>query len=318
MLNFWSRVADELDCYCKAFLALVVDHKKGSPGTKGSLFLVTEGGGRFGTIGGGAMEMRLSEEAEAALGKGRHKPTLQTVVHRSTRDESASGLICGGSQSQVTLVLDQSHRRLIHAVLDRVSRDKPGCLVISPEGLHLDEENMDRPSIELAGEGREWTVRFGLLNRHRIVIAGCGHCGAALARQMDFLGFQVTVVEPRADLFTLKDLPSTVNQRIENYDVAAEQVEHAELTFAVVMTPSYTEDIAALASLLPRPFRFIGIMGSPSKVKKIREALATRGFGDEDVGRLQAPVGLPMLSDTPEQIAVSVAAQILRVCQLDE
>ena len=80
----------------------------------------------------------------------------------------------------------------------------------------------------------------------------------------------------------------------------------------MVMTPSFSDDVDALTSLLPLPFPFIGVMGSPAKLKKIREELKIRNFGHEDWSRVTAPVGLAINSDTPEEIAVSIAAQILQ------
>jgi len=66
-----------------------------------------------------------------------------------------------------------------------------------------------------------------------------------------------------------------------------------------------------LANLLPQAFPFIGVMGSPVKLKKIKDELQIRGFGESDWSRVTAPVGLPIESDTPAEIAVSIAAQIL-------
>jgi len=312
MLKFWSKVAEELDANYKVFLALVVGHQKGTPGTARAVLLYTEGGEQMGTIGGGAMEASLLESAIIALKKDIPEPQLKTLFHRDTEDGSASGLICGGAQTQLTMVLDQRHRPVVHLVLDRLVKDQAGSLVISPFEFILREEDLNKPFIELSEEGEAWTVRFGLFNRKRILIAGCGHCGAALARQMVILGFHVTVIEPREDLFTLQQLPGSVVRRSLDYREAGSGIEHARLTFAIVMTPSYPDDIDALSSLLPLPFSFIGVMGSHSKLKKIHDALLNRGFTESDWDRIQAPVGIPIDSDTPEEIAVSVAAKILQ------
>ena len=313
MLGFWNKVVYELDCFSKVFVAIVVEHKKGTPGTARAMILRTEAGEVLGTIGGGVMESRLLDEAKGALESGSFEPQLKTLVHRQSKDHVESGLICGGSQTVVTLVLNPDHRRVLYEVCSCLRQGNAGRLTISPAGISLESESTEDPSCSLRVLGEDWEAAIGLLNRRRVLIVGCGHCGAALARQMDLLGFQVTVVEPRIGLPSTENLPKRVQVLNNPYAEAAKDLEYAILTFAVVMTPSYPDDLDTLASLLLEALPFIGVMGSPSKLKKIKEKLYARGFRASDWDRLTAPVGLPVNSDTPEEIGVSVAAQILQL-----
>lgn len=313
MLRFWSKVAGELEAGRNVFVTFVVGHKKGSPGTEGASLLYTKHEGQFGTIGGGAMEARLIENAKLALDSGAWGPTLETLWHRKA-EGSPSGLICGGAQTQVSCVLDQSHKELVSEIKRRLDAGEPGLLKLSASGVSLADEDFAEKSVGFSEENNDWTAWIGLFNRRRLLVVGCGHCGAALARQMDLLGFHVTLVDPRGSLFPTLDLPERIVNEIESYSEVAQalSLEHARLTFVVVMTPSFFDDVDALTSLLPNPFPFIGVMGSPAKLKKIRGELKSRNFGHVDWSRLTAPVGLPIDSDTPEEIAVSIAAQILQ------
>ena len=126
MLKFWSKVVYELDCYVKVFVALVVDHQKGSPGTTRAQLLFTEGAEVVGTIGGGVMETELLEKAEQLLKVGYHPPTLQTLYHRATGEVDKSGLICGGAQTMVTMVLNTDHREVLRDMVYRMRYDQPG------------------------------------------------------------------------------------------------------------------------------------------------------------------------------------------------
>ncbi len=312
MLSFWTKVADELVAGRKVFVAVVVGHQKGSPGTSRASLLFTESEEQFGTIGGGAMEARMLDEAKLALDSVT-VPRLETLWHRSSQ-VAASGLICGGGQTQVTFVLSKSDQELVLEVVRRLEMGESGLLTITESGVFLEREDLANESVGYSEEDSGWRAWMGLFNRRRILIVGCGHCGAALARQMCLLGFQVTVVDPRGQLFTTRSLPEEVANEIESYSEAAHAIatERARLTFAVVMTPSFSDDVDALTSLLPLPFPFIGVMGSPAKLKKIREELKIRNFGHEDWSRVTAPVGLAINSYTPEEIAVSIAAQILQ------
>ena len=313
MLDFWNKVVYELDCYQKVFVAIVVDHKKGTPGTARAQMLVTESGEVIGTIGGGIMESRLVEEAASIIGNGLHTPQLKTLVHRKAEDLIESGLICGGSQTVVSVVFEPDHRRVLYEVCRRLRYGKSGRLVFAETGIALEEESLDQSPCILETEGENWRASLGLLNRRRVLIVGCGHCGAALARQMDVLGFDVTVVESRSGLPTAESLPARVKLLNKPYSKAAQELEYPRLTYAIVMTPSYPDDVDALAGLLLEAFSFIGVMGSPSKLKKIKDELYARGLTESDWARVTAPVGVPMNSDTPSEIAVSVAAQILQL-----
>jgi xanthine dehydrogenase accessory factor len=162
--------------------------------------------------------------------------------------------------------------------------------------------------MEQAGE---WRVHLSTHNRKRIAIFGGGHCGAALARQMVRLGFLVILIESRADLFTLDSLQQVTVLNTDTFAAGAALVNYPELTFVVVLTPSAKQDIDALSGTLNYPFPFIGVMGSRAKINMIRESIQNIGFGDEHWQRVTAPVGLPIESDTPEEIAVSISAQIL-------
>lgn len=311
MLDFWNKVVYELDCYQKVFVAIVVASRRGSPGTAKAQLLYTEAGEVLGTIGGGIMESRMLERAASAIESRDYTPRINTLFHRKGRGERESGLVCGGSQTVVTLVFEPDDRVVLYEVVERLRYGKPGRLVISAAGIRLEEEDLEEPGCVLR-DADDWEAGIGLFNRRRILIVGCGHCGSALARQMDLLGFHVTVVEPRPELTTVADLPKSVQLLNKSYAEAATGISHARLTFAVVMTPSYPDDVNALASLLSEAFPFIGVMGSPSKLSKIREELSVRGFKDADWARVTAPVGVPMNSDTPAEIAVSVSAQILQ------
>ena len=317
MLRFWNKVLYELERYQKVFVALVVDQQKGSPGTTRSRLLVTEASEVLGTIGGGVMEARLIEEASTVLKAGKQDPVLKTTYHRKTEQNDKSGLICGGSQTILTMVLNHDHKSLVNELVDRLLQDLPGSLSITSEGMSLSDQDLNEPSVTLKRVGEDWKATIGLLNRNRVLIVGCGHCGAALARQMYTLGFHVTIVEMRESLLAAVDFQREIVKLNISYSSAGQWLEHARLTFAVVMTPSYSDDVDALASLLPEAFPYIGVMGSPVKLQKIKEELLSRGFGDTDWERITAPVGLPIESDTPEEIAVSVAAQILQERSLE-
>ncbi|MCG8462162.1 MAG: XdhC family protein [Holophagales bacterium] len=331
-----------------AFLALVASASRHSPGTPGARLVVTsgsgEGGGEaLGTIGGGVLELRLLDRARRILRD--DAPFFEVITYQHRRAVPAradggepSGLICGGWQTHV-------HRRFSAAAdLDAVRR-VIHCLGHEPEGavLHLDESGLRvesgafdprRPGIELlpspaangpspgslprksTGSSR-WVVREQLVATRRAAVMGAGHCGRALAATLARLGYGSTLFDDRPEVAAEAaiELSEPGGGRVEvrtvdDYRQAGSAIPWPEITPVVVMTTSFPDDVAALEGLLGRPFPFVGLMGSPAKIEAIVERLAEK-VPAEALARLTAPVGLGIGSHTPEEIAISVAAQIL-------
>jgi xanthine dehydrogenase accessory factor len=100
---------------------------------------------------------------------------------------------------------------------------------------------------------------------------------------------------------------------IDDFIKAASQINLREKTQVVIMTTDVASDVRSLLGILDKPFPFIGIMGSHAKISEIKRRLKSEGILEQLISRLTAPVGLPMVSNTPEEIAISVAAQLLQL-----
>lgn len=311
-LDEWQSIEEMLKRGERVFLCFVVAATKGSPGTPGAAIAVGTSVVPMGTIGGGRMELDLLSEAQGALAQPDAAPRCETLYHHAVNSGRASGLICGGSQTHVSLVLrPERDAGTVLAIRTAMSSEQGGSLKVSPLGLRfLPETRRGTHRKFIAGEP-DWSYEERLFNARRIAILGGGHCGVALAELMRRLGYAVRVFETRRELHTFKPLPPGEAIFLENFAEAGQHLLWPDCTFAVVMTSAYPTDVDALAGLMPYPFPFIGLMGTGLKIARIREALTKRGFEATCMDRVTAPVGLPMDSDTPEEIAVSVAAQIL-------
>jgi xanthine dehydrogenase accessory factor len=310
MQDIWHKLVVELEAERRVFLALVIESTRGSPGTAASILLVTEAGEQSGTIGGGCMEQGLLELARDILRQDSYAVQVSRLEHRNTSKGNASGLICGGSQTNLLALIDPSHLAVAKKVAEYFRDDRAGVLSISEEGWSF-EAGRQSDRIVWMEQAEGWRVHLSTHNRKRIAVFGGGHCGAALAKQMVRLGFSVVLVEPRSDLFTLDDIHEINVIKPDTFAAGAALVDYPEMTHVVVLTPSAKQDINALSGILKHPFPFIGVMGSRAKLNMISESIRDAGFGDEYWQRITAPVGLPIESDTPEEIAVSISAQIL-------
>jgi xanthine dehydrogenase accessory factor len=133
----------------------------------------------------------------------------------------------------------------------------------------------------------------------------------ALANTMHRLDYEVTILDSRPDISTTESLAKSIKCFVTDFECAASCVDHPNYTVAIVMTYSMDTDVKTLSGLLDKGFHWIGLMGSQVKIAHIRQKLQSEGFSDLQIAQIVAPVGLEFNSDTPEEIAVSIAAKIL-------
>ncbi|MEM1221173.1 MAG: XdhC family protein [Verrucomicrobiota bacterium] len=315
MRVFWKTAADELSAGRRVFASFVVANRKGSPGTPAARMLTLEDGRQVGTIGGGIMEQQLLVESRQLLASGaKLQPSLRVLRHNKSDLDLASGLICGGEQTNLSFILEgQGDLAQLNAVIGAFDANENMAVEITEKGFELVSSTVDAGSQYqfIHDNSNHWTYRLNLVNRRRVAIYGGGHCGASLAGTMAGLGYAVSVVEPRQSLFTLSELNEEVSHIETDFSEAAAKILFPETTIAIVMTYSMPTDVEALDGILRFPFYKIGLMGSALKIAQIRKKLAEIGHSDLQISRVRAPVGLEFDSDTPEEIAISIAAQIL-------
>lgn len=319
MIAFWKRLLEELDAGRPVFAALVVASSAHSPGTAGARMLVFGDGGQWGTVGGGIMEAGIVREGRAALERGEPMGRVETLYHRDDVDGPRSGLICAGRQTNLYRIMDpRRDRDAVAAVVRLVEARAAGWVAMTPEAIRVTGAPQDpgEPRYRLTVDGADWTYTEQLLPLRHLTIFGGGHCGLALSDLAAGLGYLVTVIEERENVPTVAANRSATHiHRIDDFRGAAPLLPYPALTRAVVMTAAMPGDVRALTALLPLPLAFVGLMGSAAKIAAIYDQLRATGFSDSDLDRIDAPVGVPMRSNTPQEIAVSIAARLL---QLDD
>ncbi len=149
-----------------------------------------------------------------------------------------------------------------------------------------------------------------LLEPH-LVILGAGHVGKTLSKLARFTGFRVTVADDRAEFANRENVPDASDVVIGDFARAFDQIPVAKDTFIVVATRGHNHDLDAVRAALGTEAGSIGLLGSRRKKGLISNALRDGGFSPEDIARVVIPVGLPIGSVTPEEIAVSIMAEII-------
>lgn len=144
-----------------------------------------------------------------------------------------------------------------------------------------------------------------------LLMFGAGHVGAATAALAKKCGFRVTVADYRAEMATRDVLPFADEVLCASPSAAFPSLRITPETFIVIATFAHEYDFDAVRGALATPARFIGLLGSMSKRRALMEMLAGEGYPATELERIVTPVGLSIGAETPEEIAVSIVAQLV-------
>jgi xanthine dehydrogenase accessory factor len=146
-----------------------------------------------------------------------------------------------------------------------------------------------------------------------LLVFGAGHVGRAVTRLGADLGFRVTVIDERPEYARLELLPGASEVKVAVGPEIADQLRVTAQTQIVIVTHGHTHDRAVLRWALGTSAGYIGMMASRRKVQVILEDLRKSGFSEEQLKRVHTPIGLDIGAVTPAEIAVSIAAELIRL-----
>lgn len=144
----------------------------------------------------------------------------------------------------------------------------------------------------------------------RLLVVGAGHCGRALSRLAAAAGFEITVADDRADLLDAASFPAGTRLTRTAPDLSDLPLPGPSDSVAV-LSRGHVLDGVALRRLRGTPVAYLGMIGSRAKKKVLFEELRSEGFSEEELARVRCPIGLPIGAETPEEIAVSILAEIV-------
>ena len=309
-LPAWTLAAAALRAGQPAALLCVVRSDGSSPGRQGFKMVVTADA-VAGSIGGGIMEHKWVELARQRLREGNYLPLLRPQIHRREAPADRSGMMCAGEQEVLLWPLRVADLPTVAAIETTLQTLGKGAWEVSEaSGLRL--ASPAPADFYAYHPGLAWHYREQLGFRDQLTIVGGGHVSLALSQLASQLEFEISVLDDRADLPTLAaNHFAHRRQQVESYDTLT--IAPGPHHYVVVMTVGYRTDAVALRRLLGHRYAYLGVMGSATKVAELRRVLAEEGFSAADLGQLRGPIGVPITSRTPEEIAVSVAAELIAV-----
>jgi xanthine dehydrogenase accessory factor len=335
-----AEIARVLALRQPAALATLVDARGSTPQKAGARLLVSAGGATLGTLGGGCIEAGAREAALDVLRTG--EPRL--LDFDLTEDIAVDyGLACGGSER--ILVAPVGDAAVLQAMRDASAVHRRGALVTivaAPQGTPagrmaaiwadgaadgdlgaLQHEAAEaaraalaartaRPQLVRLASGAELFIEL-VDAPSEVIVAGGGHVGAAVATVAKFLGHRVAVIDDRPEFASTARFPDVdtviagdIERTLLDYPISPHSA-------VVIVTRGHKYDYQALAAAARSPAFYVGLMGSRRKVALIYRQLIADGVPPERLRDIHAPIGLNIGAVTPEEIAVSIMAEITKI-----
>jgi xanthine dehydrogenase accessory factor len=142
-------------------------------------------------------------------------------------------------------------------------------------------------------------------------IVGGGHIGRSLSKLADFLDFHVVVLDDREDFANAERLPEADEILCEDYEAAIDRYPIGPNTSVVMVTRGHKQDELALRRVLGRGAGYVGMIGSRRRTATVLEHLRDEGYDEAELARVRTPIGLSIGAETPEEIAISIMAEVI-------
>ena len=289
-----------------SILATIIKVNGSVPREMGAKMIITSRQETYGTIGGGAGEAKVIEAAILALKTGQKQ--LIKVDLSGESDRQTEG-ICGGIMQ---VWLEPWYPKEGGALAREIS-----TLLKTGQTVSLVTPLDGHSSPYLSTTPKPLTFYFLeiLEPPPLLLIVGAGHVGEQLAKVAHNVGFQIVIQDDRPSWANLDRYPQAIQIFNQSIDEALKQLNTHTLCYVALVTRGYQYDLEALEVLLKRaiPCQYIGMIGSKKRVNQVYQNLQKGGVSSQQLKTIYAPIGLDIGALTPEEIAVSIVAELIRV-----
>lgn len=348
MRSIYHTILEQIRSGTGIVIATVVRTAGSTPQKPGSSALFCEHGLLAGTVGGGLLESEVQHIAESVM----ISRVSDHFYFNLDSGQGAAGAICGG-EAEVLVDADPSiHLAALEEMENTLSRRQDGFLLTGvsqkhdqgrtirrywinrtgpedlPAGLEPAFKKLIRDHLKQALRYRYTEIDLKANPLHQVemaflehikpmphlVIAGGGHIGKALAHLGMLLEFEVTVMDDRSEFASSDHIPDADHLVVKEIGEALNELKPDADTFIVIVTRGHTHDGKALRACIGSDAAFIGMIGSTHKVGIMKNQFLDKGWATpEQWSAIHTPIGLPIGSKTVQEIAISIAAQLVEV-----
>lgn len=354
MQNIYLKLLELQQAESGLVLATVIRTVGSTPQKPGSSAIIVNGRLLYGTVGGGVVESKVQEEAKKCSRSGKSRQVNYLLNSDISFKEEA---ICGGEISILIDAGPLNHLPVFREIKKSIEKREPGVLitrisVVSEEkadiGRHwITESSM--PSLhetfserivqearrviadgsdhgflftEPALPGEKSSSLFFIepvLPLPRLIIAGAGHIGKALSHLGNLIGFEVTIIDNRPEFANPFNLPDADHIMVRDIGQAMAETEKSADSFFVIVTRGHGDDASALKPCIGSAAAYVGMIGSRSKIARMKaDFIEKRWATEEQWNKIHTPIGLDIKSKTVDEIAISIAAELILVRNKDK
>jgi xanthine dehydrogenase accessory factor len=350
MEPIYPQIIDAMKKNRFVVLATIIQLVGSGPRGAGTKFLVMEDGSFAGTIGGGLLEAKVLEGARKVFAQALPHRIHFTL---SGKDVAETDMLCGGDAEIFLEPLspeDSEVVKIFKRVLEIQKRGGAGLLltVLDPNrwqkgglpkaffepdgrrigfvpGMESVEKTLIAEMPELikgrrprltALEGSEGAVDVfaePILSDPVLYVFGAGHVSSRIVPLASRVGFKVVIIDDRPDFVDSRSFPEAADLHAYPFDGVLQKLPVDESSYLVIVTRGHIHDMTVLAQCLKTEAAYIGMIGSERKIGMIYDKLLEEGFTREDLDRVHAPIGLEIGAETPEEIAVSIVGELIKV-----
>jgi xanthine dehydrogenase accessory factor len=349
MKNIYLQFLDHQSDKSPLVLATVTRTLGSTPQKPGSSALFSKKGLIYGTVGGGVVEGRLQKLASEALLSKKSGHFQFNLANDISKKEEA---ICGGQISILLDANLKNHLSVFEQLRSSLENGVPGVLITMvtrftentvlinrywisntfkpaiPEvflekiepvvNTMLSEGNpSDYREMELTIPDEEPSSLFFLEAVYppsKLIIAGAGHIGKTLGHLADMLDFEVTVIDDRPEYANIENIPEASHIIVKDIGEEMKYLRKSNDTYVVIVTRGHKDDASALKPCIGSELAYIGMIGSSNKIAAMRAEFLGKGWATvKQWETVHSPIGLDIKSKTVEEIAISIAAQLVLV-----
>ncbi|MDR2784287.1 MAG: xanthine dehydrogenase accessory protein XdhC [Treponema sp.] len=311
-------------------LATIVADTGSSPRSAGAHILVDKNGRVCGTIGGGTLEYKSIQLARNLL---EQRQSRRKTYRLYRNDEEELGMLCGGNVDVFFQFIkggDEKTACLVGECIARLGKDEDLWLFIdltsptdwtmalySGGSLFPGEMKLGEDDIKDLARNKEVLVRKGDRRIYgepvnfagKVFIFGGGHVAQALAPVLNSVGFRCVVFDNREEFVSRELFPNALDLITGDYDHVEEKLTVDSRDYIVIVTHAY--DLTVLRQIIGKNCAYIGVIGSKTKAAALKQQLARERVSEETLAKINTPIGLKIKSETPEEIAVSIAGEMI-------
>ncbi len=314
----------------------IISSSGSTPRGSGSRMIVTESGHTMGTIGGGNIEFYSTQCAKQVL---KEKKSCTQEFTLGEGNENKLGMICGGSVVVYFQYIDsrnEAFSRLCEVILKAYEKEEDSWFLLDITEEEQWKAGFYSESIGFFGEKMEEYEKLlcnlpislktsmqyyysePLVHAGKVYVFGGGHVAQELVPLLSHVGFRCVVLDDRPE-FANKDLfPDAKETVVGDFNRVFDSVTIEAQDYICIMSRGHEYDYQLQKQMLQTDAHYIGVMGSRRKIAVITKKLLLDGFSQEEINRFSTPIGVEIYAQTPAEIAVSVAAELIRVRAIRE